>query len=160
MGKKKINIEKIENTNKRMVSFSKRRGGLRSKAAELRKLCADIGACLIVFSPAGKAYTFSNSPVGVCNMVNENKNVRRCKNSTQCKNKNGVGSGSDSFWWDDIEIEELDSVEKVKKEKLTAATSSPLTVSSLTIEDSIIEDRIVEDTATTITEKLEAGWTC
>ncbi|KAI3923776.1 hypothetical protein MKX01_018191 [Papaver californicum] len=156
-----------------MMMFSKRRSGLISKASKLCKLCADIIVCLIIFFSAGKAYTFSNSPMGVCNMVErfleeqtkdkkqQNKSVHRSKNSTQCRNKAAVGSGNDSFWWDNIEIEELDSMEmlksvreslanlkqnlSVRKAKLMAAASSPL---------------IAEDTATTITEKHEAGKIC
>ncbi|KAI3983746.1 hypothetical protein MKX01_001150 [Papaver californicum] len=191
MGRRKIGIEKIDDKNKRMVTFSKRRNGIMSKAVKLCKLYADIVVCIIVFSPGGKAYTFGNSPLGVCNVVErfleeqtknrkeEDKNVHKSKTSTQYRNKAGVGSGSsessDSFWWDNIDIEELDSVDKLKsarqslaelkqnlsarKEKLTAAASSPLSSSS-TIEDSIIEDRIVEDTATTITEKHETGKSC
>ncbi|KAI3882254.1 hypothetical protein MKX03_009574 [Papaver bracteatum] len=178
MGRKKIAIVKIEDTNKRMVTFSKRRISIRNKAAELCKLFADI-----------IAHTYSNSPLGVCNVIErfldvqtkdkkqENRNAHKAKNSTyvqQCRNKGGVGSGSDGFWWDNIDMEELDSVEKLKsvreslanlkqnlsarKEKLTAA-ASPLSSSSSTIEDTIIEDRFVEDTATTITEKHEPGRT-
>ncbi|XP_026442170.1 MADS-box protein FLOWERING LOCUS C-like [Papaver somniferum] len=191
MGRKKIEIEKIENPTKRMVTFSKRRGGIESKAAELCKLFPDIIISIIVFSPGGKAFTFSNSPLGVCNMVErflkeeakdkkqEDRNSHEAKNSTyvqECTNKAGVGSGSDSYWWHNIDMEELDSVEKLKsvreslanlkqnlsarKEKLTAAALSPLSSPSSTIEDTIIEDRIVEDAATSITEKHEAWKIC
>ncbi|KAI3924065.1 hypothetical protein MKW92_028625 [Papaver armeniacum] len=182
-----------------MVAFSKRRGGIQSKATKLCKLFADIIVCIIVFSPAGKAFTFTNSPMGVFYMVQrfleeqrkdkkqDNKNVHshKGKNSThvhQCRDKAGVGSDIDSFWWDNIDMEELDSVEKLKdvreslaklkqnlcarKEKLIASSSSlsPLSSSpSSTIEDSIIvedsddEDcKIVEEADTCITEKHEA----
>ncbi|KAI3845676.1 hypothetical protein MKX03_006656 [Papaver bracteatum] len=189
MGKRKIEIVKIVDPKKRIVTFSKRREGIQHKATELCRLFADIIVCIIVFSPAGKAFTFRNAPMGLCNMVQrfleeqrkgkiqESENVHRSKNSTQCRNKAGVGSGStDSFWWDNIDNEELHSVEKLKsvrhsleklkqnlctrKEELIASSSA---LSSSTIEDLIIvnenrivEDRIVEDAATTITEKLEA----
>ncbi|KAI3882253.1 hypothetical protein MKX03_009573 [Papaver bracteatum] len=69
MGRNKIEIEKINDPTKRMITFSKRRGGIQSKAAELCKLFPDITVSIIVFSPGGKAFTFSNSPLGVCNMV-------------------------------------------------------------------------------------------
>ncbi|XP_026451319.1 agamous-like MADS-box protein AGL29 [Papaver somniferum] len=185
MGRKKIEIETINDPKKRIVTFSKRRGGIESKAAELCKLFPDIIVGIIVFSPGGKAFTFSNSPLGVCNMVErflkeetkdkkqEDGNAHEAKNSTyvqECTNKAGAGSRSDRYWWDNIDMEELDSVEKLKslgeslenlkqnlsarKEKLTAAA---LSTSSSTIEDTIIEDRIVEDAATSITEKHEAG---
>eukprot|EP01018_Ginkgo_biloba_P029484 Gb_12586 [translate_table: standard] len=59
MGRQKIEIKKIESTNARQVCFSKRRMGVFKKASELSILCgAEIG--IIVFSPAGKAFTFGN----------------------------------------------------------------------------------------------------
>ncbi|MCL7028836.1 hypothetical protein MKW94_017058 [Papaver nudicaule] len=167
MGRNKIAIQKIVDQKKRMVAFCKRRNGLMSKAEMLCKLCADIVVCLILFSPAGRVHTFSNSPLGVCDIAErfveeqaKDKNVHRSKKSTQCRNKAGVGSGSDdSNWWDNIDMEKLDSVEKLKamketlanlkqnliarKEKLTA--SSPLSSSSSTIDDTTMEDGTVED---------------
>ncbi|RZC92278.1 hypothetical protein C5167_026913 [Papaver somniferum] len=179
-----------------MVAFSKRRGGIQRKATKLCKLFADIIVCIIVFSPAGKAFTFTNSPMGVCYMVQrflgeqrkdnkqENKNVHshKGKNSTydhQCRDKAGVGSDNDSFWWENIDMEELDSVEKLKdvresleklkqnlsarKEKVITSSTSPSSSPSSTIEDSIVvedsddEDcKIVEVAEISITEKHEA----
>ncbi|RZC92632.1 hypothetical protein C5167_007555 [Papaver somniferum] len=165
MGRRKIEMEKIVNTNKRMVAFSKRRGGIQRKATKLCKLFADIIVCIIVFSPGGKAFTFTNSPMGVCYMVQpfleehrkdkkqENKNVHshKGKNSTyvhQCREKTGVGSDiDDSFWWENIDI----------KEKVITSSSSLSPSPSSTIEDSIIiEDSDDEDCKTSITENHEA----
>ncbi|MCL7043475.1 hypothetical protein MKW94_001021 [Papaver nudicaule] len=180
MGRRKIDIEEIVDTKKRIVTFSKRRTGLERKLAQLCKLCKDTVVCLIVFSPAGRAYTYSNSPLDVCDVVerfveeqSKGKNVRRSKNSTQCRDKTGV---DDSYWWDNIDMEKLDSVEKLKamretlanlkqnlmtrKEKLTA--SSPLSSSSSTIDDmtAITEEHQTRETSseahpTTIGEKHE-----
>lgn len=62
MGKRKIEIAKIKDQNKRHVCFSKRRMGLFKKASELSTLCdADVG--VVVFSAAGKPYIFG-SPRG------------------------------------------------------------------------------------------------
>ncbi|KAI3831784.1 hypothetical protein MKW92_010235 [Papaver armeniacum] len=176
MGKRKIEIVKIVDPKKRIVTFSKRRDGIKNKATELCRLFADIIVCIIVFSPGGKAFTFTNSPVGVCNMVQrfleeqkkgkiqESENVHRSKNSTQCRNKAGVG-----FWWDNIDNEELDSVEKLKsvrhsleilKQNLCARKEELIASSSSSSSSTIIEDRIVEDAATTIIEKHEARETC
>nr|QWX93781.1 MADS-box protein 42 [Cunninghamia lanceolata] len=59
MGKVKIPIKKIENPNSRQVCFSKRRMGIFKKASELSIMCgAEIA--IIVFSPAGKAFTFGS----------------------------------------------------------------------------------------------------
>ncbi|RZC92325.1 hypothetical protein C5167_011735 [Papaver somniferum] len=183
MGRKKIAIEKIDDPKKRIVTFSKRRSGIERKAAELCRLFADIIVCIIVFSPSGKAFTFSNSPRGICNVVErfveeqkkdrtqETKNVRESKSSTQWRNVAGAGSGSDKYWWDTMDMEELGSMEKLmslreslaklkqnlsaRKEKLIALSSlsSSTIEDSIKVEDSITEDAIVEDGATSITEK-------
>ncbi|KAI3837494.1 hypothetical protein MKW92_042118 [Papaver armeniacum] len=61
-GRKKIPIQKIESESNRQVTFSKRRNGLFKKVCELCVLCgAEIA--VIIFSPAGKAYSFGNPQV-------------------------------------------------------------------------------------------------
>ncbi|XP_016457481.1 MADS-box transcription factor 23-like [Nicotiana tabacum] len=60
MGRGKIEIKMIENTNSRQVTFSKRRQGLMKKAKELAILCdAEVG--VLVFSNTGKLYQFASS---------------------------------------------------------------------------------------------------
>ncbi|XP_026406378.1 agamous-like MADS-box protein AGL29 [Papaver somniferum] len=160
MGRRKIDIERIVDPNKRMVTFSKRRTGIVNKATQLLKFCTDI--VLIVFSPAGKPYTFSNSSVGVCDIVHrfiadQTKDNKKIKNSScvqQCRKKNVVvGSDRDSFWWDNIDMEKLDSVEKLmsvrkslavlkqnltaRKEKLVSSSAAASSSPSSTIQDSI-----------------------
>ncbi|GLJ23303.1 hypothetical protein SUGI_0440840 [Cryptomeria japonica] len=62
MGRVKIAIKRIENPNARQVSFSKRRMGVFKKVSELSTLCgAEIA--IIVFSPAGKAFTFGTPDI-------------------------------------------------------------------------------------------------
>ncbi|KAF3778120.1 Agamous-like MADS-box protein [Nymphaea thermarum] len=62
MGRRKIEIKKIEDKDKGHVCFSKRRNGLMKKASELSILCgAEIA--VIVFSPAGKSYSFGSPSV-------------------------------------------------------------------------------------------------
>lgn len=62
MGRQKIKIEKIEVKNHLQVTFSKRRSGLFKKASELCTLCGvEIG--IIVFSPAGKVFSFGHPNV-------------------------------------------------------------------------------------------------
>ncbi|XP_010908610.1 agamous-like MADS-box protein AGL62 [Elaeis guineensis] len=62
MGRQKIEIKRIESEEARQVCFSKRRAGLFKKAIELSILCgAEIG--VIVFSPAGKPFSFGHPSV-------------------------------------------------------------------------------------------------
>ncbi|XP_026419853.1 agamous-like MADS-box protein AGL29 [Papaver somniferum] len=59
MGRQKIEIKRIEKEDARQVTFSKRRGGVFKKAHELSTLCgAEIA--IIVFSPAGKPFSFTH----------------------------------------------------------------------------------------------------
>ena len=59
MGRRKIEIKKIESKDRLMVTFSKRRAGLFKKAQQLSQLSGATVAVL-VFSPAGKPFTFSS----------------------------------------------------------------------------------------------------
>ncbi|KAJ4877984.1 AGAMOUS-like 30 [Raphanus sativus] len=54
MGRVKLKIKKLENTNGRQATFAKRKNGILKKANELSILC-DIDLILLMFSPAGKA---------------------------------------------------------------------------------------------------------
>ncbi|KAI3992348.1 hypothetical protein MKX01_030069 [Papaver californicum] len=53
MGRRKIEIQYIENTTNRQVTYSKRKSGILKKARELTILC-DAQVCLIMFSSTGK----------------------------------------------------------------------------------------------------------
>ncbi|XP_047053991.1 agamous-like MADS-box protein AGL61 [Lolium rigidum] len=61
-GRQKIEIRPIEDEDARQVCFSKRRVGLFKKASELTILCG-AEAAAVVFSPAGKAFSFGNPSV-------------------------------------------------------------------------------------------------
>ncbi|KAF5191491.1 Mads-box transcription factor [Thalictrum thalictroides] len=62
MGKKKIEIKKIENKKTRAVTFTKRRKGLFKKAADLCVLC-NAQIAIIVFSSTDACYMFGHSSV-------------------------------------------------------------------------------------------------
>ncbi|XP_011020777.1 PREDICTED: MADS-box protein FLOWERING LOCUS C-like isoform X2 [Populus euphratica] len=59
MGRKKVELKRIENKSSRQVTFSKRRNGLFKKARELSVLC-DVQVAVLVFSSSGKLYEFSS----------------------------------------------------------------------------------------------------
>lgn len=65
MGRGKIEIKRIENSNSRQVTFSKRRTGLLKKAQELAILC-DAEVAVIIFSNTGKLFEFSSSGYEQC----------------------------------------------------------------------------------------------
>ncbi|KAA8545734.1 hypothetical protein F0562_020815 [Nyssa sinensis] len=62
MGRQKIKMAKIEIKNHLQVTFSKRRSGLFKKASELCTLCG-VEITIIVFSPAGKVFSFGHPNV-------------------------------------------------------------------------------------------------
>lgn len=53
MGRVKLKIKKLENTNGRQATYAKRKHGIMKKANELSILC-DIDIILLMFSPTGK----------------------------------------------------------------------------------------------------------
>ena len=61
MGRRKVELKKIENKINRQVTFSKRRNGLLKKANEISVLC-DAEVALILFSSKGKLFNYSSHP--------------------------------------------------------------------------------------------------
>ncbi|KAJ6792726.1 agamous-like MADS-box protein AGL62 [Iris pallida] len=61
-GRRKIEIKRIANDEARQVCFSKRRAGVFKKANELSVLCG-AEVALVVFSPAGKPFSFGHPSV-------------------------------------------------------------------------------------------------
>ena len=62
MGRRKIEIARIENERHRMVTYAKRKAGLIKKATELAILC-DATVGLIVFSGNRKMTVYSNTSI-------------------------------------------------------------------------------------------------
>ncbi|KAJ4950661.1 hypothetical protein NE237_027493 [Protea cynaroides] len=62
MGRKKVEMKKIDNETTRGVTFSKRRFGLFKKASELSTLCG-AEVAIVVFSQNGKVYSFGHPHV-------------------------------------------------------------------------------------------------
>jgi len=60
MGRGKIEIKRIENSNNRQVTYSKRKGGLLKKAKEISVLC-DAKVSLVIFANNGKMHEFCSS---------------------------------------------------------------------------------------------------
>eukprot|EP00657_Telonema_sp_P-1_P007203 TRINITY_DN26927_c0_g1_i1.p1 TRINITY_DN26927_c0_g1~~TRINITY_DN26927_c0_g1_i1.p1 ORF type:complete len:281 (-),score=35.77 TRINITY_DN26927_c0_g1_i1:245-1087(-) len=70
MGRKKIDIRRIDDVRVRKVTFNKRKAGLVKKAMELSLLC-DCEVALVVFTSENKLYKYGSSDV--------DKVVRRCQ---------------------------------------------------------------------------------
>lgn len=57
MGRGKIEIKRIENSNNRQVTYSKRRNGIIKKAKEITVLC-DAQVSLVIFGSNGKMHDY------------------------------------------------------------------------------------------------------
>ncbi|ESQ49373.1 hypothetical protein EUTSA_v10022154mg [Eutrema salsugineum] len=82
MGRRKIKMEKVQDTNTKQVTFSKRRLGLFKKASELATLCnAEVG--IVVFSPGNKPYSFGkpNFDLIAERFMNESEDSDSCERS-------------------------------------------------------------------------------
>ncbi|CAI9273384.1 unnamed protein product [Lactuca saligna] len=62
LGRQKIKMAQIQKKSHLQVTFSKRRVGLFKKASELCTLCG-VDIAIVVFSPAGKVYSFGHPKV-------------------------------------------------------------------------------------------------
>ncbi|XP_074361203.1 agamous-like MADS-box protein AGL61 [Apium graveolens] len=97
IGRQKIKIAKIERKNHLQVTFSKRRSGLFKKASELCTLCG-VEIAIIVFSPAGKVFSFGHPNVeGI---------IDRFFNELEGERKRGEAlddmrqASQSQFWWE------------------------------------------------------------
>ncbi|KAF8403495.1 hypothetical protein HHK36_011599 [Tetracentron sinense] len=116
MGKRKIEIEKIENLEKRNVTFSKRRKGLFKKAAHA---CLHFGSEIVVvaFSPAGNPFSFGHSSVDsvIDRYLNFHSSSSSSSNSTPNPNPNQEeGQEKQRFWWEGIDLEQCDDLESLE----------------------------------------------
>ncbi|KAI3939298.1 hypothetical protein MKW92_043456 [Papaver armeniacum] len=149
MGKRRIEIQKIEDRKKRNVAFTKRRQGLFKKAADLCRLTgADIS--LLVISPGGNPYSFSSSSISMNDLnyrLSNTINVKEGKVSELADDETTRVS-DDGFWWNNLNPEEIDSIEKLtavrnqlldvkekvaqRKQELLAAAAKPIDVATST----------------------------
>ncbi|XP_026416858.1 agamous-like MADS-box protein AGL97 [Papaver somniferum] len=121
MGKRRIEIKKIEDRQKRDVAFTKRRHGLFKKAADLCRLTgADIS------------------------LLNNTINVKEEK----VADDETTRVADDGFWWNNLNPEEIDSIEKLtavrnqlldvkkkvaqRKQELLAAAAKPIDIATST----------------------------
>ncbi|KAI3873749.1 hypothetical protein MKX03_009834 [Papaver bracteatum] len=164
MGKRRIEMKKIEDRQKRNVCFTKRRQGLIKKAADLCRLTgADIS--LLVISPGGNPFTFSSSS---SSSISWNDLNYRLNNTINVKEEKVADDertrvSDDGFWWNNLNPEEIDSIEELtalrnqlldvkekvaqRKQELLAeakpidtSTTTPCTVGEMEEDSSLLED--------------------
>ncbi|XP_010484311.1 PREDICTED: protein MADS AFFECTING FLOWERING 5-like [Camelina sativa] len=141
MGRRRVEIKRIEDKNSRQVTFCKRRNGLMEKARQLSVLCGS-SVALIIVSSTGKLYSFSSgdSMAKILNHYYETQNVddrrtvdlaektpdyltnKELLEIVQCKLEEAKG--------DNVSIESLISIEEQLKKALsvTRARKTKLTM--------------------------------
>ncbi|XP_059638643.1 agamous-like MADS-box protein AGL62 [Cornus florida] len=142
MGRRKIEIKKIEKTNNLMVSFSKRRGGLFKKAAQLSALYG-ANVVIVVKSPfAERIHSFGTLSVDAVlnhflfqNPSDHHKQEVLCMGKKDEEEK--VMDDSDRLWWDAgvdelglNELEEYMTALKGLRENVVARANEMTTASA------------------------------
>ncbi|CAO2162244.1 unnamed protein product [Urochloa humidicola] len=111
MGRRKIEMKRIEHDEARKVCFCKRREGMFKKASELSILCGAMVA-IVAFSPTGKAFSFgSPSFKAVINRFLTLENGESCDST----------SGETNTTKESLECSELEQLiegEKKRKQRL------------------------------------------
>ena len=115
MGRKKIEIKKIEKKKALEVTFSKRRTGLFKKVGDLCSLCG-VEATVIVFSPAGRPFVFGHPSADsvIDRFLHQEPHSsasmgcgkRQCLGAPEMLQVGGereeapaMGNREDGFWW-------------------------------------------------------------
>ncbi|XP_056175507.1 agamous-like MADS-box protein MADS9 isoform X2 [Syzygium oleosum] len=70
MGRGKIEIKRIENTNNRQVTYSKRRSGIIKKAKEISVLC-DAHVAVIIFGCSGKMHEYCSPKASLVDILDQ-----------------------------------------------------------------------------------------
>ncbi|KAK4765151.1 hypothetical protein SAY86_026241 [Trapa natans] len=100
MGRKKLEIKRIEDKSSRQVTFSKRRSGLIKKARELSILC-DVEVALLVFSSRGRHYEFCSSN-SLVDMLERYQNYMEEQSQSNAAEAQGCQSESGSRSYEEL----------------------------------------------------------
>ncbi|KAJ1297006.1 hypothetical protein BS78_01G345400 [Paspalum vaginatum] len=125
MGRKKIEIRKIERKEARQVCFSKRRQGMFKKASELSILCGAMVA-IVTFSPAGRPFSFGSPSFK--DVINRFITLiaHDDAGSESCDSSSGDIDAMEGKKLECLELEELIESEIKKKKILQEATESDM----------------------------------
>lgn len=116
-GRRKIDIKKIEKKQSRLVTFSKRRHGLFSKAAQL---CSSSGAniAVVVFSPHDRPYAFGHPSTDA--VIERFLGIEeRLKDVEEGEGKKGfqLDTAVEKMGLDDEEVEQSEAILKRTKNR-------------------------------------------
>ncbi|KAG9441929.1 hypothetical protein H6P81_017783 [Aristolochia fimbriata] len=112
MGKRRIEIKKIEEQNNRQVTFSKRRQGLFKKAADFRiRSGVESQMAVVVFSPAGKPFLLADPPGSLDDLIG-----RFLRETGEAERGRGIWVSDEEEEFDAEELESLvNGLEQLKR---------------------------------------------
>ncbi|PON72693.1 MADS-box transcription factor [Parasponia andersonii] len=117
MGRRKIEIKMVKDSNCRQVTFSKRRTGLFKKANELATLCGtEVG--VVVFSPGGKPYSFGQPNVESIADRFLNQDQRKTTTTTNASSSSKRRSKSEAAALEKLNQQLNDCMNQLNDEKL------------------------------------------
>ncbi|KAG5438320.1 hypothetical protein PCANB_002808 [Pneumocystis canis] len=102
MGKKKIQIKKIENPHIQMTTFSRRRNGLFKKAHELSVLC-DIDISILIFDTKNKCHIYCSKIGEEAAQIMMQKYIDKSFKTDTSKRQGNDMSVSKSLSWDNMQ---------------------------------------------------------
>ncbi|KAL5702116.1 hypothetical protein ACHQM5_027373 [Ranunculus cassubicifolius] len=153
MGRKKIEIEKIQSLKPRQVTFSKRRAGLFNKAQVQCTLCGS-ETTIVVFSPGGRVFTFGNPNV-LNRFVAEYGGVEdKVEVGLEGGPSQEIPAGDVTGMQDRKKGE--DKTEESKKNSFKSWLDAPM--DGLSIEELEKEKKVVEELLAKVREKLSKTW--
>ncbi|XP_073025081.1 agamous-like MADS-box protein AGL62 [Primulina eburnea] len=112
MGRRKIEMKKIQKKSSLQVAFSKRRTGLFKKASELCIMCGS-ELSIIVQSPAKKFYAFHSRrfDMGDVFIDDARTEYEEAVRMLEEKKKELIGTATNREFWSDQQIEGMDAQE-------------------------------------------------
>ncbi|KAK9133786.1 hypothetical protein Scep_013314 [Stephania cephalantha] len=107
MGRKKIEIKAIEDKDKRLVTFSKRRKGIFNKAKQMCIIDGTMKMSIVVFSPAGKPFSFHHPSATDHTAIDQFLN---CQNPSRQSTDTKEG-----FWREKVNLDQIQTLEELVK---------------------------------------------
>ncbi|KAK9128614.1 hypothetical protein Syun_017411 [Stephania yunnanensis] len=107
MGRKKIEIKAIEDKDKRLVTFSKRRKGIFNKAKQMCMIDGTMKMSIVVFSPAGKPFSCHHPSATDHTAIDQFLN---CQNPS-CQSTDT----KEGFWREKVTLDQIQTLEELVK---------------------------------------------
>nr|XP_043606446.1 agamous-like MADS-box protein AGL27 isoform X3 [Erigeron canadensis] len=147
MGRRKLEMKRIEDKSSRQVTFSKRRSGLFKKAHHLSILC-DVDIAVFVISAHGKLYEFSSDGTGCSNNSVEHIFSRYQKSLLQTKESTSKSVANDLQFLLQCKRfrpckELLQTVDRLVEENNTEELSvTDMTQLEIELDDALVQTRL------------------